>query len=117
MILSGSCIMYTAIRKVTWDDEDYELAANDGDYYITEPIEETTARLYNGLETLGFRGLNVSIKWFDKYREGNSCVKFECECDDNMHVKSEMYIRGIKTYEWQDEHDALLEIYFPNILI
>lgn len=115
MRLNASCIIYTAIRKVTWDDDEYELAANDGPYYVAEPIEETRRRLGNGLAEIGFTLLNLSIKWFEKYGEGNACVEFECECDDNTQVNREIYIHGIRTYEWQDENNCLLEIYFPDI--
>ena len=112
MRLKGSCIIYTAIKKVRWEDEEYELAANDGDYYISEPIETTRTRLSNGLLTLGLKCLDISIKLFDKYTNGNSCVEFECECDDDINVSTEMYIQGLKTYEWQDAENSLLEMHY-----
>jgi hypothetical protein len=115
MIIKGSCVMYTALKKVTWESDEYELPAYVGDYYIQEPIEIIKNRLSNGLESLGLRCLDITIRWFDKYGQGNSCIDFECESNENKKIERDMYIRGIKTFEWQQEADSLLEVYFTNI--
>lgn len=121
--------IFIASKKITKNDPKYYLKpkkdkSNDpfnilpekGDYYyIPEPIEETKRKISNAFAEIGCKLINIIIKLYDEYLDGNALVYMEYECDNIPPIGKETYIRGVKGFHYQDETECLLQIYFTPI--
>ena len=73
----GTCVLFAGNKDVfenSIDDSDYE---PDFKEWILESEEETKRRLIVGLQTVGVRCAEITIKWTDEHRGMRCC---ECIC-------------------------------------
>jgi hypothetical protein len=117
-IIEGNCVLFAGLKYIDSDNEEHNGMLNEYNlyqaYWIQEPIELTTQRLKNGLETLNLNLLDINIKHYF-YEDGQLSINFTCEHNNDVQLFRDMYINGIKTFDWQDEVSCQLEITFPNI--
>jgi hypothetical protein len=109
----GSCVMFTGIREVSPNDDDYNYSVIDiwgnwGSYWIMEDPLITLKRLRDGMEQqLGLNLISATVKPFED--EASSVIKFECQYDSlKVRLETEMYVSGI------DKNIEMVELYFPG---
>ena len=118
MQICGETCLFVGSQYINSDNEEHDGRLNEwgfyDEYWIQEPIEITIQRLRIGLQTLDINLINIEPKHYF-YKDGQLSINFICEYNDNIILETEMYIQGIKTFDWQNENDCLLEIFFPTI--
>lgn len=92
-------------RKVTYDDDDYELPAYDGDYFIRESDEILFARISKAMKNSGLNVIDCNVKWFDKYK-GIGLVEVNCTPDENIEIKQEMPVYGLPRDEYNNDNQT-----------
>lgn len=105
-IYPGDIIVYMSSRKVTYDNDDYELQAYDGDYFIRESDEILFERIAKAMKNSGLNVINCIVKWFNKYK-GIGLVEVNCTPDENVEIKQEMPIYGLPRDEFNSQQNKI----------
>ena len=104
-LLTGSCVIFTGIRKMTLDEQldEYYYEDYDGhDRWIVESDEQTKHRLLSGLLSLGIKcEMNdINIVWTNKTDATKLC---KCKIDYPKVLKDkylDIYIQGLSGFDF-----------------